>query len=153
MVYRVCLKMTGNSSSAEDVAQEVFIKAYQVLVSYREEAAFSTWLYQITVRKCLDWRRVQDRERQHRSVASYTENDSITHPSPEHALLDKERDDEIQRIIVGLQEPYRTAIQLYYFHHCSYQEIADRQKMPIKTIESQLYRARRMIREKGGNLL
>jgi len=40
MVYSVCLKMTGNSSSAEELAQEVFIKAYRVLATYREEASF-----------------------------------------------------------------------------------------------------------------
>ena len=62
LVFSVCRKLTGDATAAEDVAQETFLKAYRALAAYRQEAAFSTWLYQIAVRQCLDWRRRQQRE-------------------------------------------------------------------------------------------
>ncbi len=52
-VYGLCLKMLGNPEDAEDVLQEVFVKAYQSLPSFREESAFSTWLYRIATNACL----------------------------------------------------------------------------------------------------
>ncbi|MCL6446471.1 MAG: RNA polymerase sigma factor, partial [Alicyclobacillus sp.] len=73
MVYRVCLKMTEDRAAAEDVAQEVFLKAYDALPEFRQDASFSTWLYQITVHKCLDWRRAQTRSRQRISPITYEE--------------------------------------------------------------------------------
>jgi len=52
-VYGLCLKMLGNPEDAEDVLQEVFVKAFQSLPSFREEAAFSTWVYRIATNACL----------------------------------------------------------------------------------------------------
>ncbi|NQX70683.1 sigma-70 family RNA polymerase sigma factor [Paenibacillus alba] len=152
MVYRVCLKMTDDRFSAEDLAQEVFIQAYRALPSYREQSSFSTWLYQITVRKCLDWRRSRARDRLHRSDANLTEQDTVTWQTPEHELLDKERNEKLHRMIEELQEPYQTVVRLYYLQYCSYQDIANRTQLPIKTVESQLYRARRIMRERGEGL-
>lgn len=155
MVYRVCLKMTSDQSAAEDLAQEVFIKAYHALSSYREEAQFSTWLYQITVRKCLDWRRSKARVSNQQSLSSLKDPDiyTIEWQTPENVLLDKEKNGEIHRIVETLNEPYRTVVKLYYFEQCSYQEISAHTESPVKTVESQLYRARKMIKQRGGSLL
>jgi len=56
-VYRLAYDLTGNRHDAEDVSQEVFIRAYRSLAGFRREAKWSTWLYRITVNLCLEHRR------------------------------------------------------------------------------------------------
>jgi RNA polymerase sigma factor (sigma-70 family) len=150
MVYRVCLKMTGNRDAAEDLAQEVFLKAYHALPGFRQDASFSTWLYQITVRKCLDWRRSMSRERQKVSAVAVEDTEWLALITPEQSLVEKERFTELLLIVNGLREPYRTVTKMFYLDERSCQEIAEQTGTPVKTIESQLYRARRLMREKGG---
>ncbi|MCL6633532.1 MAG: sigma-70 family RNA polymerase sigma factor [Alicyclobacillus herbarius] len=70
----------------------------------------------------------------------------------ERTLVEKERSQELVRLVDGLREPYRTVTKMYYFDEHSCQEIAAKTGMSVKTVESQLYRARRMMREKGGAL-
>jgi len=152
MVYRVCLKMTGDGTTAEDVAQEVFLKVYDALPRFRLDASFSTWLYQITVRKCLDWRRAAGRARQRISDLPADAANLPTTDTPEGILLGKERYRELLLLVNGLKEPYRTVTKMYYLEECSCQEIALQTGSPCKTVESQLYRARRMLRQKGGAL-
>ncbi|WP_235957126.1 RNA polymerase sigma factor [Paenibacillus apii] len=149
MVYRVCVKITGEPESAKDMAQEVFIKAYKALPSFRGQSSFSTWLYRIAYRTCLDYKRASDREWKHRSMADYTENDYVTHQTPEHAVLRKEASEELGESVNSLAEPYRSVVQLYYFNRQSYQEIAEVKGVSVKTVESQLYRARQIMRRKG----
>lgn len=149
MVYRVCFKITGEAESAKDMAQEVFIKAYKALPSFRGQSSFSTWLYQIAYRTCLDWKRANDREWRHRTAADYTENDVVSPHTPEQETLRKETSQELDRNLNNLAEPYRSVVQLYYFQHHSYQEIAEQKGISVKTVESQLYRARQMMRKLG----
>lgn len=149
MVYRVCVKITGEAESAKDMAQEVFIKAYKALPSFRGQSTFSTWLYRIAYRTCLDWKRANDREWKYRSAADYTENDWVTSQTPEQAVLEQETSVELGENVNSLAEPYRSVVQLYYFQRNSYQEIAEQKGVSVKTVESQLYRARQMMRRQG----
>ncbi|WP_281257748.1 RNA polymerase sigma factor [Paenibacillus donghaensis] len=149
MVYRVCYKITGEAESAKDMAQEVFIKAYKALPAFRGQSTFSTWLYRIAYRTCLDWKRANDREWKHRSTSDYTENDWVTMQTPEQVALHKEASLELDENVNSLAEPYRSVVQLYYFQRHSYQEIADQKGVSVKTVESQLYRARQMMRRIG----
>lgn len=149
LVYRVCIKITGEAESAKDMAQEVFIKAYKSLPSFRGQSSFSTWLYKIAYRTCLDWKRANDREWKYRSNAEYTENDWVTSKTPEQEALRKEASAELDENLNSLAEPYRSVVQLYYFQRHSYQEIAQQKGVSVKTVESQLYRARQMMRKSG----
>lgn len=128
------------------------MKAYSALPAFREDSSFSTWLYQIAVRKCLDWKRAQQREQTRRSPGEVTENDWVTHETPEQIVLAEERSSKLHKIVDELGEPYRTSVRMYYFEQRSYQEIAERRGITAKTVESQLYRARAMMRKKGEEL-
>lgn len=152
MVYHVCLKMTADDVSAKDLSQDIFLKAYSALPAFREESSFSTWLYQIAVRKCLDWKRAHKREQARRSMGEVTEDDWVTSQTPEHIVLSEETNSRVHQMVAELQEPYKSAVQMFYFEQCSYQEIAIRQGITSKTVESQLYRARQMMRKKGEEL-
>jgi RNA polymerase sigma-70 factor (ECF subfamily) len=54
-VYGLCLSMTRHTTEADDLAQEIFLKAYRSLNEFRFESSFSTWLYRVTYRHCLDF--------------------------------------------------------------------------------------------------
>ncbi|WP_223879735.1 MULTISPECIES: RNA polymerase sigma factor [Paenibacillus] len=149
MVYRVCVKITGEAESAKDMAQEVFIKAYKALPSFRGQSTFSTWLYRIAYRTCLDYKRANDREWKHRSSSEIQESDYVTSQTPELAAIRREASEELGQQVNSLAEPYRSVVQLYYFNRQSYQEIADAKGVSVKTVESQLYRARQIMRRNG----
>jgi RNA polymerase sigma-70 factor (ECF subfamily) len=66
MIYALTYRMSGSAADAEDLTQDVFIRAHQELAGFRAEAKFSSWLYRIAVNQCLNWRkRVARREQVH----------------------------------------------------------------------------------------
>ncbi|MFD2672136.1 RNA polymerase sigma factor [Marinicrinis sediminis] len=153
MVYRVCLKMIKDPISAEDVTQDIFIKAYESLASFRGDAQFSTWLYTITVRKCLDWQRARSRNRVDLMTSEQEgERTFAESETPEDRFMRMERTEKVKEAVRALKEPYRTVVRQYYLEERSYQEISEQSGVPIKTIESQLYRARKMLKQKGEEL-
>lgn len=64
MIHALTFRMTGSSSDAEDLAQEIFIQAFRKLSSFRGDAKFSTWLYRIGINACLNWKKSQQRRSQ-----------------------------------------------------------------------------------------
>ncbi|MFY4774995.1 RNA polymerase sigma factor [Metabacillus sp. RGM 3146] len=148
MVYRVCLKMVKDQKYAEDVTQEVFIKAYETLPSFRGDAEFSTWLYKMTVHKCLDWQRAHKRGKED-STQHEISSENIEHRTPEQWVISNEEKDALLEIVNHLKEPYKTIVKLYYLDELSYHEIMEQTGVPVKTIESQLYRARKIMKRKG----
>ncbi|QQE78974.1 RNA polymerase sigma factor [Alicyclobacillus sp. SO9] len=152
MVYRVCLKITGNRDAAQDLAQDVFLKAYDGLPAFRQDASFSTWLYQITVRTCLDWKRGSARYQQRLNAVAVQSRQEVPVDTPEQTVVKKERSAELMSLMESLREPYRTVTKMFYLHKFSCQEIAQRRGVSVKTVESQLYRSRRILREKGDAL-
>lgn len=148
-VYHVCLGVTREEESAKELAHVVLTKAFYSLSSYRKDAAFGTWLYRIAVRTCLDWRKVKQREWKHRvTAAAELASESATEETPEKLLLDKEMKLELMQLVRELKEPYKSVVYLYFFRGMSYREISEQTGATEKTIESQLYRAKQILRKK-----
>src|ERR1039457_5622357 len=76
MIHALTYRMTGSTSDAEDLAQEVFIQAYRKPGSFRGDSQFSTWLYRIGINTCLNWKKVSS------GVRSYTMNGRSSRASP-----------------------------------------------------------------------
>lgn len=134
------------------MTQEIFIKVYNNLKSFKTTAKFSTWLYRIAVNYCIDWTR---KKRLHTAAALTGEDegetdifDTIpdTSYSPEDILLKQESREHIQEAIDKLPEIYRTVLILFYFEDFNPAEIAEITDAPRKTVETRLYRARQMIK-------
>lgn len=145
-VYAVAFKVANHSKDAEDVAQEVFIQIFRSLTQFKGDSTFSTWIYRITMNKALDLKRKQARAP---SFELEIPNEIPTHHTPESELLKKEEQELARRYLDQLAENYREVVVLYYFHQLSYTEIATRLDIAIKTVESRLYRAKQMIRQKN----
>ena len=135
-------------ADTEDAAQEVFIKAYRALDRYRGEASFSTWLYRITLNHLKDCGR--------RFVPSTIALDGLdSAPAAQEVACDPlaealalERRLLVQSCLAELPETYRLVIYLHYYHDLSYAEIAGRLSLSERGVETRLYRATKMLRDR-----
>lgn len=163
-VYRTLWQMVGNDSDAQDLSQEVFLKLYRHLGSYRGDSAFTTWLHRLTVNLALDWLRARQRrplqvpldpQGGDEDTGALIRSLPADEPTPEELTLRRERRQRLLAAVQGLPPDYREAVVLHHFHNLSYKEISERTGSPVKTIETRLYRARALLRrqlesEEGG---
>lgn len=142
---------------AEDVAQEVFIKAYRSWDSFRGESSAYTWLYRITVNLCRDkarsawWRRLLPSE-DPRSSADDLEL-ALPEEDPEEAAILGDERDRLMEYVMQLPESYREVIILYYYQDLTTVEIAEVTGQNENTIKTRLFRARGILKQllvKGG---
>jgi RNA polymerase sigma-70 factor (ECF subfamily) len=153
-VYRTLYQVVGHDQDAQDLAQEVFLRLYRSLDSFRGDAAFTTWLHRLTINIALDWLRA--RKRRPLQVPLEPPPDEPDGPvrelrsdglTPEEEALRSERQRQIRQAIMDLSQDYREVVMLYHFQHLSYQQIADRLGVPVRTVETRLYRAKRLLKE------
>lgn len=142
-IYSMAYQYTGDHGLAEDLAQEVFLKAYKKLKSFRQDAKISTWLYRIAVNTCIDWSRKKKLKIASESALEHLTSDV----NVEDHYLQNEKNKQIQEVVSQLPEIYKTVIILYHFEQLSYREISQIIDLPEKTIETRLYRGRKKIKE------
>jgi len=147
-VFNVAYGVLGNAEEAQDMAQEVYLRVWRALPSFRGEAAFGTWLYRITVNACLN------RRRQLRTLLNRLEDDDILEqlPAPGFdplaATLDHERQAYLWSLVEALPPNHRLVITLFYHQQLSYAEIAEVLLLPLGTVKAHLNRARRALAER-----
>ncbi|EGW39395.1 sigma-70 family RNA polymerase sigma factor [Desulfosporosinus sp. OT] len=144
-LYRTAYYYTQNIEDARDLTQEILIKAYNYLAGFNQVSSFSTWLYRIAVNHCIDWCR---KKKPLYVEAAYLDNLSDQERSPEDQLLQQELTSEVQAAVACLPEIYSTVLILYYFEDFSPQQIAEIVDAPKRTVETRLFRARKMLRDK-----
>lgn len=131
-----------DQKEAEDASQEVFIKIYKALPQYQNQG-LKTWMTRIAVNHAIDIKRKYDRRNE--EVTSNMEEDTWQYKesnSIENEVMKKEQRRRVHEKINDLPDNYRKVIYDYYIAGKSYQQIAQEQKLQIKTIETKLYRAR-----------
>jgi RNA polymerase sigma-70 factor, ECF subfamily len=136
-VYSTALRILCNSADAEDVAQEVFIKAYNKLEDFEGRSQVSTWLYRITVNRCLDVLRKRKRTQ---TVPLEEASGSVANPSNLKQV--------IESFIPALPPGYRTVFVLHDIQGLKHHEIARQLKITEGACKSQLHKARLMMRKK-----
>lgn len=144
-VYAVCLRMTADTRTAEDLTQEAFVRAWQSLDSFRGEAAFATWLHRIAVNVVLSHRRSAGK-RWGRLVA--TERLPAA-PEPQRGRMPAAAMD-LERAIRSLPEGARRVFVLHEVEGYRHEEIAAMDGIAVGTSKAQLHRARRLLREALG---
>ncbi|WP_291350732.1 sigma-70 family RNA polymerase sigma factor [Desulfosporosinus sp.] len=144
-LFRTAYYYTQNVEDARDLTQDIFIKAYNNLTVFRQGSAFSTWLYRIAVNHCLDWCR---KKKPQYVEASCFDNLCTEEDSPEDLFLQQEIASEVQTAVASLPPIYSTVLILYYFQDFSPQQIAEITDAPKRTVETRLFRGRKMLREK-----
>jgi RNA polymerase sigma-70 factor (ECF subfamily) len=154
-VMGLAYRYIGDRGSAEDLAQEAFLRVYKARERYEPRAKFSTWLYRIVVNLCLNeirWRK--GRPAMALAVATETSsnlNVDVTddeEPEPIETMQDAELSEKLREIIATLPENQQIAILLNKYEGLSYQEVADSMDLSVMAVKSLLTRARVKIKEK-----
>ena len=151
-VFGVALRMLGSRAEAEEVAQEVFLRAHRALARFRGDAKLSTWLYAITSRLCLT--RLASGERRIERLGE----DLLTrlpngHDDPAARLERRELEAALHRAIGELGQDRRIVLVLRDLEGLSYEEIAEALELELGTVRSRLHRARIELRDKLEKLL
>ena len=158
-IIQLVNRYVKDSSEAQDVAQEAFIKAYRAMGNFRGDSAFYTWLYRIAINTAKNYLVSRSRRNSDYQVdiqdAEIFENAPQLQgmETPERHLLNQEIIDTIQEAIDKLPEDMRTAIMLREFEGMSYEEIAETMDCPVGTVRSRIFRAREAIDNKLNPLL
>jgi len=148
-VYNLCYRMLGDPGSAEDAAQETFLRAYRYLHRYDPSRAFATWLLSIAAHYCIDrLRRARyalvplDAEDSEGSVRELADPES---PDPEAEVMKREQQELVQALLMNLEGKDRAAIVMRYWHSISEVEIAEALGLTVSAVKSRLHRARRVL--------
>ncbi len=146
-IYYLSLDLTGNHHDAEDLSQEVFIKAYRSLKNFRGEAKFNSWLYRIAVNTCISQRRkksvaamtLQEDFEDDSSPQYFSESESSHNPerSAEAGLMQQHINNALQR----LTPKERSVFVLRHYNDLPLKEIAQVLKVTEGTVKSMLFRA------------
>lgn len=152
-------RYVSDSSEAQDVAQEAFIKAYRAIGRFRGDSAFYTWLYRIAINTAKNWIVAKNRRPPASDIDAvdaeqYGMSTRLKETAtPENELLREEIERTVYDTIAGLPEDLRTAIMLREMDGMSYEEIATTMECPIGTVRSRIFRAREAVDEKLKPLL
>jgi len=156
-VYSLAYGFLGNVQESEDVTQEVFLRAWRGLPSFRCEAKFETWVHRIAVNTCLNRRRKLRAELHVLDDEQVLERQPAADGDPLVATISSDVRDRVWAAVAELGAKYRTVITLFYRQQLSYQEIAETLSLPLGTVKAHLSRARRALAkilksgEEGGN--
>ncbi len=152
MAYRVAWRVLGSSEDALDAVQEGFIRAYRNLGGFAGASSFQTWLLRIVHRQAIDLgrkgstRRAMSIDQGEESIASALPDPrGDTDPAEPLARADLGR--QIARAIEQLSPEQRQAFVLHADGQMTYGQIAEAQGVPIGTVMSRIYYARRRLRE------
>jgi len=153
-IVSLVTRYVSDSSEAQDVAQEAFIKAYRAIGRFRGDSAFYTWLYRIAINTAKNWIVAKNRRPPASDIDAVDAEQYGISPklketsTPENELLREEIERTVFDTIADLPEDLRTAIMLREMDGMSYEEIATTMECPIGTVRSRIFRAREAIDEK-----
>lgn len=145
LVYSIIVRMVSDSRDYDDLAQEIFIKAYKGLDKYSREYRFSTWIIRIATNHIIDYRRKKKVEYVPLEAMEYS---LSTYSSAEAEVLKKEKMDMVEGLINELPEMYRLPMVLYHQQGLSYEQIGEGLGLPLSKVKNRIYRGRKMLREK-----
>jgi len=151
-VYHLVLKMVHNPDDAEDLALEVFAKAFRSLAIYRADYAFSTWLFRIASNHTIDFvRRKKLRTQSIHQQVPGSDGEGFflevpaREPDPQEAYIRAQRREQVQGLVERLPAKYQRLVRLRYFEELSYEELATETQLPLGTVKAQLHRARELL--------
>ncbi|HEX5438169.1 MAG TPA: RNA polymerase sigma factor [Gemmatimonadaceae bacterium] len=144
-VYSICVRMSGSRERAEELTQDVFVRAWEKLHLFRGESAFSTWLHRLAVNVVLNARKSEGRERS-RMTTSDDENEDVLDRAAHSVPHDAERVD-LEAAIGTLPPGARRVFVLHDVEGYKHEEIAEMLGVTSGGSKAQLHRARLLLRE------
>ncbi len=151
-IYGLTYNMTSNREDAEDLTQEIFVKAYQALPRFKGNSSFYTWLYRIAVNKTINYRKKRNRKRamsldqfDHEIKLDDVYHDLASKGSPLRHLSLSELQKKLNEALQNLSEKHRTVVVLHDMQGIPHEEIAKMVGASVGTIRSRLFYARRQM--------
>ncbi len=144
LVINVAFRALGDVGIAEDVAQEVFVKVYRALPTYRHDKPFAHWLHRVAANTVTDFAR---RRKPVLSLDSLDSLPPISGSDPQELAARHDLHRAVRDAIAALPPHYRDTVALQVFGELSYDEIAKTLDIPLGTVMSRLNAAKRLLRE------
>jgi RNA polymerase sigma-70 factor (ECF subfamily) len=150
-ILNLIYRYTGRADEAEDLAQEVFLRAFRGLAHFKAQAKFFTWLYRIAVNLCL-----RVRQRSSRFIFQSLDREDETGMTgekgqgpdePQKELERQELQDKVRQAVMDLPDDQRIAVLLYRYHDLSYEDIAQVLNISMPAVKSRLHRARKALKD------
>jgi len=141
-VYALTLRMTCDPDRAEELTQDVFVRVWQNLATFRGESALSTWIHTVAVRTTLQHLRSESRRE-----ARITSTDDVSRYAAEARRAMPEARVDLERAVARLPQGARTVLLLVDVEGYPYDEVATMLGVTVGTVKSQLHRARRLMME------
>jgi len=143
-VFNLAYKFVGRHDEAEDLTQDIFLKIFKALATFDRRANFQTWIISISRNLCIDHYRSVRKEREtiDREVDPGQLSPASPDQSPYAALEQRDRVELLRQAMATLPPSLRTAVLLRDIQELSYQEIADRLRLPEGTVKSRINRGR-----------
>jgi RNA polymerase sigma-70 factor (ECF subfamily) len=147
-VFAVCVRIMGNRATALDATQETFLTLYRKASQYRATAAVGTWLYRISVNTCYDLLR-KERRRPTESMPDYLD---PADTGAEAQYTSVELRPSVEAALATLSPEFRAVVIMSDIEGMSLPEVAETLDIPVGTVKSRLFRARRLLAGSLGNL-
>lgn len=153
-IFNISYRLLNNYEDACDITQEIFLKIYRKIHTFKENCSLYTWVYRLSVNTCIDaLRRRKNINTLPIDAPIQTDEGEMTidiaddSESTEDILLKKETRSILQKSITQLPDIYRVLLILREYDGLSYSEISRIVKIPIGTVKSRINRARSMLRD------
>ena len=148
-VYSLCLRMTCSTAEAEDLTQEVFLRVFRKIATFRGESTFFTWLHRLTINVVLMHLRKSRLQQVSLDEIATSQDKPITrqYGDDDRRLIRTIDRIILNQVIADLPSGYRTALVLFDLEGYEHHEIADMMKCSVGSSKSQLHKARSKLRE------
>jgi len=147
-VINLIYRFTGNSQSAEDLAQEVFLKVYRGICGFQGRCKFFTWLYQITLNLCLrERKRLLQKQVDSLDDAMDNGNTPSSGDFTQEAFQKNELSRLVRKAVLSLPSEQRMAVILCKYHDLSYEEAAEILGISLTALKSRLHRAKLALKD------
>jgi RNA polymerase sigma factor (sigma-70 family) len=156
LVYNVALNYLQNVEDAEEITQDVFIQLHESLSKFKEQSTLKTWIYRITINKCLDFIKHKNSQKRFFIFGKKSQNELelqniTTFEHPGILLENKENAAVLFKTINELNENQKTAFILSKIDGLSNPEISEIMQLSVSSIESLIFRAKTTLKEKLSN--
>lgn len=146
-IFNVCYRLTHNRREAEDLTQDAFIRAYQRLYTFDPDREFGPWMRRVAANVCYNYLEKINRRKENplddeKSLSVNGKNDN-----PEKAVEAVEKSEAIRRAIAQLPPHFRLVLELRHFQELTYDEMSAELELPLNTVKSHLFRARKRLAE------
>ncbi len=147
LIFSICYKMTADYFAAQDLAQETFLSAYEHLHSFDGQHE-KAWLCRIATNKCIDYMSHSGRKSiPTEDIYLEKEKEGENGKTPEAICLEQESRERLLQNCNRLKPPYDEVAKAYYYDEIEVREIAAKSGKNIKTVQTQIYRAKHMLQK------